>query len=190
MTKRCLASVGEVDELIVIDDGSPILYKPGCDIYIHYSENGGYIKAANAGLEAATGDILILANNDLTFPENWLTELLRPLGEEYDIATCWTSDQADISTEASTTEGTRFGALFAMTRELYEATGGFDPDFRDYFGDLDLQQRAEELGFRVGRNNRLVVNHLAKATYKTVDEADDRYKYGMRVYESKYGRVD
>lgn len=190
MTKHCIESAGYVDELIVIDDGSPILYRPPCDIYIHYSENGGYIKATNAGLDAATGDIIVVANNDLTFHEGWLEELLKPLKEGFDIATCWTCDQREVKREDSITEGTKFGAIFAMTREVYEATGGFDPDYRDYFGDLDLQKRAEALGFRVGRNNNLVIVHKSKATYKVVDEADKRYQYGMRIFESKWGFVE
>ena len=78
MTDRCVNSMTEpIEEFIVQID-----------------EHGeGYCKTVNKALKAATGDILILGNNDLVFPETWLSELLKPLDEGFDLATCWTSDQ-------------------------------------------------------------------------------------------------
>jgi GT2 family glycosyltransferase len=192
MTQHCLDSLEpRPDQVILVDDGSPLdVTFSATDREIRLDENSGYTKAANTGLQAATGDILIVGNNDLTFNQRWLGGLLDVLQSGFDIATCWTSDQKNIKLEDSITEGTRFGSLFAMKREVFEKTGGFDETFIHYFGDLDLQKRAEELGFRVGRNNNLVVEHLSKATYKTVDPQDDRYLRDMRAYESKWRTVE
>jgi glycosyltransferase involved in cell wall biosynthesis len=110
MTMDCMNSLlmsdfYELSEVITIDDGSPIevtFIDDNLDtkfITLRKEKNGGYASAVNMGLFHATGDILILGNNDLTFPEKWVTELLRPLQLGYDVATCWTSDQDNIEIE-------------------------------------------------------------------------------------------
>lgn len=201
MTANCVLSLRSArpDEVILVNDGSPYgfnsstlepLYSGGLlDKRINREKNGGYIAAINDGLKAATGDVLILGNNDLIFKEGWLEALLKPLHEGYDISTVWTSDQAVVLSDAVEEEA-KFGSLFAMTRKVYETLGGFDPQFRDYFGDLDYRRRALDAGFKIGKNLNFVVQHGAKATYKQVDPNDDRYQRGMRLYEAKYGFVE
>lgn len=194
MTSTCLNSLrsDSPNEVILVNDGSPIQPRHGFgeDVrVIDRLENGGYIAAINDGLKAATGDVLILGNNDLVFKKGWLDALLKPLNEGYDISTIWTSDQAVVLSDAVEEEA-KFGSLFAMTRKIYETLGGFDPQFRDYFGDLDYRRRALDAGFKIGKNLNFVVQHGAKATYKQVDPNDDRYQRGMRLYEAKYGFVE
>lgn len=192
LTARCLASLEPDPELevILVDDGSPIrAMLDHTTIDIRLEENGGYAKAANTGLEAAGGDVLVLGNNDLVFPENWLRGLLRVLEEGFDIATCWTSDQ-DYELEAVIKPGDKFGSLFAMTRGVYDALGGFDEQFRGYFSDTDYRRRALDAGFRIGMNYGLVVPHEGKATYMQTDPDDHEYLWSMRLYEIKHGRVE
>jgi glycosyltransferase involved in cell wall biosynthesis len=97
MTDRCIeSSNNETTETILVDDGSPYQYVkklPYKSKFIRRKENGGYAAAVNDGLRVASGDILILGNNDLVFHEGWLRGLLAVLEEGFDIATCWTSDQ-------------------------------------------------------------------------------------------------
>jgi len=194
MTNRCIESLDEdrPDEVIIVDDGSPYPYVkrlPYKAKFITRKENGGYIAAINDGLKAATGDILILGNNDLVFPKNWLPKLLSVLDEGFDIATCWTSDQ-DYKVEKIIKEGDKFGSLFAMKREVYEVLGGFDGQFKGYFGDLDYRKRALDAGFKIGMNYGLVVEHEAKATYKQADPDDSGYLRSMRLYEAKHGVLE
>lgn len=174
MTMDCIASAGEVDELILQVD--PI--------------GEGYSKTVNKALRAATGDILVIGNNDLVFPEGWLEELLWPLDEGYDIATCWTSDQDYYLAEDTIEEGAKFGSLFAMTRQVYETLGGFDEQFKGYFADLDYRSRAIAAGAGIGKNLGLVVEHQAKATYKVTDPDDNEYLRAMRLYEAKWGFIE
>lgn len=201
MTTQCVLSLRTdlPSEVILVNDGSPPgfnssalepLYSGGVlDKRINREKNGGYIAAINDGLEAATGDVLILGNNDIIFKKGWLNALLEPLGRGYDISTIWTSDQTVEMNEAIEDEA-KFGSLFAMTRKVYDTLGGFDPQFRDYFGDLDYRRRALDSGFKIGKNLNFVVQHGAKATYKEIDPNDDKYQRGMRLFEAKWGFVE
>ncbi len=202
MTSQCLMSAcgDKPDEVILVNDGSPPgndiistlqpLYSLGVlDVRIDRETNGGYSAAANDGLRAATGDVIIVGNNDLTFHTSWLTGLLKPLRDGYDIATCWTSDQ-DVKREYGIEDDAKFGSLFAMTRSAYERLGGFDEQFRGYFADLDYRNRALDMGLKIGKNLHMVVDHLAKATYKKTDPDDQEYLKAMRLYEIKHGEVD
>lgn len=174
ITKRCMDSIKEdIDQKILQEDPS----------------GEGYCKTVNRALELADGDIIIVGNNDLVFPENWLTELLFPLNVGYDIATCWTSDQ-DYLIEDRIENGAKFGSLFAMHRKVYETIGGFDEMFKGYFGDTDYRRRALEAGFKVGRNRSLVVEHTAKATYDITDPKDKEFLVAQRYYEAKWGEPD
>lgn len=196
MTVDCLNSINDtcdIEEVLVIDDGSPIelVLEDDTDFVQKFTvlrkeENGGYASAVNMGLFHATGDILILGNNDLIFPENWLVDLLFPLNIGYDIATCWTSDQ-DVKIEDRIEKDAKFGSLFAMTRRAYEAVGPFDEQFKGYFSDTDYRRRALDAGLKIGKNLNLVVGHKAKATYKITDPNDDEFLRCQRLFEAKYG---
>lgn len=194
ITDRCLTSVLHTTpqdiELIVVDDGSQPPYHAHIGRLITLDDNGGYVQAVNTGMEAATGDIIILGNNDLTFHENWLPELLFPLNVGFDIATCWTSDQHNIKLEDKIESHAKFGAIFAMTRDVYETVGEFDDQFRGYFSDTDYRRRAIEYGFRIGKNLSLVIEHEAKATYSVTDPRDDEFLRAQRLYEAKYGYAE
>lgn len=170
MTERCVASIGEVDELILQVDPT----------------GEGYSKTTNKALQKAMGDILVIGNNDLIFPENWLSGLLKVLEEGFDIATCWTSDQ-DYKLDSVIKEGGLIGSIFAMTKQVYDTIGGFDEQFKGYFSDRDFQKRAEDAGFRVGMNHNLVIHHEAKATYKQTDPNDDEFIKAGRLFEAKHG---
>jgi GT2 family glycosyltransferase len=80
-------------EIIVVDDAStdasPQLVR---DKYptvklVTRLQNGGFAKACNDGLDAATGDSLILFNNDAEAAPDWLAAIDRTLAENPDYAT-------------------------------------------------------------------------------------------------------
>lgn len=200
MTMKCLTSLREdrPDEIIVVDDGSPFspsshmlhLYADVIDKYIGLATNGGYSKAVNEGLKHATGDVIAIGNNDLVFKKGW-QDALNVILENYDIATCWTSDQkVKLSSSVEVERDAKFGSLFAMRRKVYDRIGGFDEQFRGYFTDLDYRQRALDARFTIGKNLSFVVDHEGKATYKETDPQDDEFFTAMRIFEAKHGWVE
>lgn len=191
LTRGCLESLehGRPDEVIIVDDCSPIKVRfPEADNQIFRSENGGFPKCANTGFKAATGDILILSNNDVIYNPGWLQGILKPLNEGYDISSVRMSDSDGYLTDDKITEGDRFGSLWAMTREVYETIGGFDETFdKGTFEDLDFQKRAEEAGFTVGKNHGVLVEHVGRATMDKLYPNQEDFEEGKEHFKKKHG---
>lgn len=190
MTDECLASMDqEPDEIIIVDDGSPIHAEFANTECVVLDENVGFPGAVNAGLKHAEGDILIISNNDIIFYPNWLTELLLPLQEGFDISSIVTSDQG-WETKDLISEGDRFGSLWAMKRKVYETLGGFDERFGiGYFEDADYYMQAKKAGFRIGKNWNGLVEHKAKGTFSKVDPDNKQFLKNREIFKDKWGFV-
>lgn len=93
LTKRCLASVlrnSSDFELILTNNGStdgiPAFFEEvakefPCVRVVHNATNLGYQEPNRVALEMATGEYLVLLNNDCEVPPNWLTELKKPFDQ-------------------------------------------------------------------------------------------------------------
>lgn len=173
MTASCLHGLRELYETIVIN----------CD--------RSYAGNVNAGLKIASGDYLMVCNNDIEFIQpDWLTHLIKPLKDGYDISSIRTSDSDGYLTEDKITEGDKFGSIWMMRRKVYETIGGLDENFgKGYFEDLDFQKRAEDAGFRVAKNHAGIVEHIGKATFSLVDVQDSAYTAARDKFKEKYGKV-
>ena len=73
------------DEVIVVDDGSPddtvawvTQSYPGVRV-VALPQNRGFAGAANAGIRASRGQIVVLLNNDTVAEPGWLGALVAPL---------------------------------------------------------------------------------------------------------------
>ena len=200
ITRNCLESMElELpDEVIVVDDGSPLsmselLAEMGTilpqTIVVPLEKNQGFPAAVNTGLEVASGDILIISNNDITFTPGWLTGLLKPLQEGYSISSVVTSDQG-WETRDEITENDRFGSLWAMKREVYDTLGGLDEQFgTGTFEDADYYLRAKEAGFKIGKNWNTLVEHIGRATFDKVDPNHAIFEENKHKFIAKHGRL-
>jgi len=197
MTENCYltaAKYGNVDEYIIVDDGSP--YRTwtltGDRVrMIRREENRGYPAAVNLGLREATGDVLIISNNDIVFTPHWFDELLKPLQRGYDISSIRITDSDGWTTEDKITEGDKFGSLWAMKRRVYETIGGFDESFgRGTFEDTDYRRRAIQAGFRIAKNHNGLVEHIARATFRVVDPEGDGFRRNREIFRRKWGTVE
>lgn len=83
MLRSCLESIRlftpEPVEIIVVDNGSADHTMDVCREFqckfIRFPDNRGFPVACNAGLRLATGDLLMLLNNDVLVSSNWLRNL-------------------------------------------------------------------------------------------------------------------
>lgn len=172
---------------IIVDDGSPYRGEsPGCDKFIRLDGNHGYPAAVNAGLRAASGDYLVVHNNDIAFMQpNWLEHLIKPLREGYGISSIRTTEPDGWDTEDKITENDIFGNIWAMTRETLQKLGYLDERFGKGYGeDLDYWHRAREAGIKIAKNHAGLADHIGKATFSTITDTFPNFQL---IYKEKWG---
>lgn len=153
--------------------------------------NDSYAINVNNGLKAATGDYLVICNNDIEFIQpDWLDHLLKPLKEGYGISSIRTSDSDGYTVEDRYEENAKFGSLWAMTRETYNKLGPIAEHYGNYFEDLDYWRKAQTMGIKIVKNHAGLVDHKGKASFKLIDPQDLQYYEAMEKYRRVWGSVD
>jgi len=69
-------------ELIIIDDGSPLMagfLEDWADTFIQHETNLGIAPGWNDGLKAAKGEYIVIINDDIMVPEKWLRRMSKVL---------------------------------------------------------------------------------------------------------------
>ncbi|MCI0342528.1 MAG: glycosyltransferase family 2 protein, partial [Planctomycetales bacterium] len=185
------------DEVLVVDngsrDGTPDLVArdfPEAQL-LRNAENRGFAGAVNQAAAAATGEWLVLLNDDARAEPGLVGELLR-VGEGTGAA-CVAARILDetgrlldfaggvlnyaghgwhpgegLPDPGGHVEGRRLlfacGAALAVRREAFLSSGGFDPDYVAYFEDVDLGWRLNLLGHAVVLAPGAVARHRARST--------------------------
>ena len=203
--KDCLASLrgsgaGRL-EIIVVDNGSSdgsVEYLRGQPdvVLVANSSNEGYAPANNAGIARASGDYVLLLNNDTRVRAGFLQPLLRVLDDDPGVGGCqcklltydvppvidglgsyltWTGllyhykyGHPDEPAGAPFEIFAAKGAAFIIRRSLLQRVGAFDGDFFAYLEDSDLSWRIWLSGSRVLCVPESVVFHRGGVTASTL----------------------
>jgi GT2 family glycosyltransferase len=210
-------------EVIVVDnnstDGSPAYLRFMASKYPQISiilnpKNNGFARANNQGIERATGEYIILLNNDTVVPPGWLSRLVRHLrAPEVGMVgpvTNFVGNEAKIDVPyQSWAELERFAkeytwehdgqvadihmlAMFcvAFRRETYDAIGPLDEQFGiGMFEDDDYSQRMKSEGYRVICAADSFVHHFGQAAFKKLIETGEYnplFDENRRRYETKW----
>jgi GT2 family glycosyltransferase len=177
------------------------------------NENTGFAAANNQALRIATGEFVVLLNNDTVVPRGWLPRMLRHLsdpqigltvavtnfsGNESRIAVPYTTlDEMEQFADAYMSEhdGKRFDIRVAamycagMRREVYDRIGPLDEEFGiGMFEDDDYSHRARLAGFRVVCAEDVFVHHFGQASFSKLDKAayDEVWKRNQAHFEKKW----
>jgi GT2 family glycosyltransferase/glycosyltransferase involved in cell wall biosynthesis/predicted nuclease with TOPRIM domain len=178
-------------------------------------DNLGFSAGNNVGLRAATGDVLVMLNNDTYVTPGWVRGLCNHLrqdpglgllgpvtnniGNEARIEIHY-ADMAGMIAEARKYTGRhpgrrlpiRTAAFFcvAMRRDVYERIGDMDEAFGvGFFEDDDYCRRIEQAGLAVACAEDVFIHHHLSASFDAL-KAETRkalFDANKAIYEAKWG---
>ena len=151
-------------ELIVMDNGGLGRGDINSDIMLPYAE------AVNKAAELATGNWLLILNNDITIRGDWMRFI-------YDHHYC--------GPKLLRVEGTEYieGWFISIQRDLWHMMGGFNEVYKNSWEDVDLAWRLCRVGIYPKRINA-PVSHIWGATRNAIpgsnqwDDQNRRYFLG------------
>jgi len=204
MTLECLLSIRRMldsvpYEVLCVDDAST---DPRIEVvkrvrgvrHITNSENQGYLKSNNLAAKEARGKYLLLLNNDTLVTNGWMSNLVKQMDSEDDIAICGSKlistngmvaeagseifhngDIWNLGTELRSDDAlvqfSRYvdycsAASILVKKSFWDQVEGFDIRFVPaYFEDTDLCMQAWNSGFKVKYVPSSVVIHIGGASH-------------------------
>jgi GT2 family glycosyltransferase/glycosyltransferase involved in cell wall biosynthesis len=230
LTRRCLESLeacsdGVPTELIVVDNASadetPERLReweqesPARRIAVLNPDNLGFAAGVNAGMAKATGEYLVVLNNDTIVSPGWARGLRRHLerdpglgllcpvtnniGNEAQVALSGTTPAEVFESARRYTLG-RTGQLLALQvaaffcvmipRAVWERIGPMDERFfPGYFEDDDYCLRLQEAGLHVGCAEDVFVFHELSASFNAESHARRQqiFERNRKLFEEKWG---
>jgi glycosyltransferase involved in cell wall biosynthesis len=179
-------------ELIVVDDGSrddsaAVAARAGAHV-VRQPRNAGAAAARNAGVHAATGEILVFVDADVVAGRDAVARLVGVLDADPDLAAVFGSyDDAPrapdlvsqyrnllhhfVHQHGAGDASTFWAGLGAVRRPAFDAVGGFDPSVRG-IEDIELGYRLRANGFRIRLDPRIQGTHLKRWTLASVLRTD------------------
>lgn len=222
MTGECIEAIRRNTkgyELIIVDNGSEPAFVPLLELHateftgfvnpslIRNEENLGFPVAVNQGIRVATGDVIVLLNNDVFVTPGWSERLLKGL-EKYDIigpCTNYSSglqrvnlegiynDIDELNIEAVKWSEMHDGKIdevnwligfcFAFKKSLYDELGEFDESLWPSSGEeIDFCLRAKQAGKKIGIARDVYVHHEGSVTFM---EMNSEYPYKHIIEKSE-----
>jgi GT2 family glycosyltransferase len=160
---------------------------------VELAGNLGFPKACNAGADTGEAEFIVLLNNDVEAPPEFLERLVRPLSDDARIGSVaglvvrpggdvidsmgLTADPAlagfprlrgraiEAARSAAPVLVGPCGAAAAYRRSAWEDVGGLDEGVRFYGEDVDLALRLRSAGWRAAAAPDAVAVHLGSATF-------------------------
>ena len=222
MTNECIYAVMENTqdcEIIVIDNGSTPEYTPpftgfiGCRV-IRNTENKGFPAAINQGIREASGEVIILLNNDVIVTPWWSDRLISALNQVSIVGPVTnysaglqkiTTDLYNDKDELNKVAGGIYedyedniqevnwviGFCMVFKKSLVDEIGYFDESIWPCCGEeIDFCLRAKKAGHKIGIAQGCYLHHDGSATFKAMDDLD--YKNiclkNEKHLESKWGK--
>ncbi|MCL6701606.1 glycosyltransferase [Pseudomonas sp. T1.Ur] len=229
LTKACLDSLLTQSqypnlEIIVVDnhssDQTPAYLCAWAEghpdrIIILNPDNKGFAAGNNVGLAAASGDYLVILNNDTIVTAGWIKGLIRHLRDNKEIGiigpiTNNIGNEAkvgirydrvdDMPAEAAQMTRARMGEWFEINtlaffcvmfpRSTYEQIGGLCEEYGlGFFEDDDYCRRVQRRGMRAACAEDVFVHHHLSASFNALGARKKQalFEKNRAIYESKWG---
>jgi len=232
LTKKCLESMEKFNnyhnsEIIIVDNMSE--KDETREFLIEYEKahehvkvilndiNGGFSYGNNIGIKAASGEYIILLNNDTIVTPNWIERLIshfhtneklgmlgprtNNIGNEAKIDVSYESidemiefsEQLYRENKGKEYQEIRVLAFFcvAIKKEVFESIGLLDEAFGiGMFEDDDFCERAKAEGYSLSCADDVFIYHHLGATFnrEPSEWKQNLFKKNKALYESKYGK--
>ena len=193
-------------EIIVVDDGSTddtAAVAGEYDVRLIRQENQGLAAARNAGLEAASGEIVAYVDDDAYPDPYWLHYLVDALLTSTHVAVGGpnlppSGDGAVAECVANAPGGPTHvllsdreaehipGCNMAFRREALRAIGGFDPQFRVAGDDVDVCWQLQKRGWTLGFSPAAVVWHHRRRSVRAYWRQQRGYGRAEALLEAKW----
>ncbi len=186
LVRRCLESVlaqvgARLGELVVVDDASDAetvallasLRHPKLRV-VRSEKNLGYGGSVNLGVASCRAPLVLQLNSDVAAHDDFLAPMLAALAADphlaalnpagntyrrYDLARYAPRNGCVVSNHLS-------GYAFLIRRGVFEAVGGFDPEFGlGYFEDTDLSRRILRAGHWLGVHPDAALHHESHGSF-------------------------
>jgi GT2 family glycosyltransferase/glycosyltransferase involved in cell wall biosynthesis/SAM-dependent methyltransferase len=230
LTRACLDSIDEHSdydplEVIVVDNASTdgtreflsewVTAIPNRRLILN-DENRGFAAANNQGLMVASGEYLVILNNDTYVTPGWVRTLVKHLQRDKNVGligpvTNNIGNEAKINIKyGSMAEMLRASARYTrrhigqtlpinnaaffcvmMPRDVYMRTGPLDEAFgRGFFEDDDYCRRIEQLKLRIVCAKDVFIHHHLSASFNKLKNQDrlDLFERNKAIYEAKWGK--
>ncbi|MDT3428385.1 GT2 family glycosyltransferase [Paenibacillus forsythiae] len=206
-------------ELIIVDnassDGTAKYCRRERIPFISLPANAGFPIACNLGMQLASGDELLLLNNDVIVSKNWLANLKSALYSSPDTGivgpvTNYASGRQQVNTGYADIAGFHaaaetanipdpskwsetkrlVGLCFLFKREVFDKVGLLDERFSPgHYEDDDYCIRARLQGYRLLIAGDCLVHHEGSASFKEVYRSgwDELIGRNRRLYIEKWG---
>jgi hypothetical protein len=185
MTKNCIDSArqdGAELNIIVIETGKYYQYE--ADLIFEYNGDFNYNRALNKGLTFATGDVHILANNDIIFHEGWsvIGSLMESNG--YHSASALSQDSKGLKRGYYVYEGYEIGKHLTgwcifMDAFCRETIGPLDESCNFWYSDNLYACQLKASGLKHGIFCNIQVDHITSRTLiKQSSAIQRRYQTG------------
>jgi biofilm PGA synthesis N-glycosyltransferase PgaC len=210
-------------QLVLVDDGSTDAtlavmrrYERRAEVIVVSQANGGKAAALNAGIAAATGEVLMFVDADGIFTPNTIAEILGGFECERTAAVCGNDEPVNLDRPqtrllALATHGTAFvrralarmgcltivsGNLGAFRASVIREVGGFAPGFVGE--DLELTWRVHRAGHKVSFRPRALVYAEVPSTLRALWRQRVRWTRGHiqtarvhreMLFSHRFGRV-
>jgi GT2 family glycosyltransferase/glycosyltransferase involved in cell wall biosynthesis len=231
MTLKCLLSIVERSdypnlEIILVDNDSKLEESAIVTNwlnnisahkikYIRNSENLGFAEGNNVGLREATGDYLVILNNDTEVSPGWIWRSLKHFYRDSNLGILGPStdncgNEARVKLRGNPSDWLsevvpRFNfripqlvevntvAFFCVfiPRNVFEKVGMIGTEYkRGYFEDDDYCRRVQSMGYKIGIARDIFIHHKSGASFDLIGDSEKTKLFieNKAIYEAKWGK--
>jgi GT2 family glycosyltransferase len=190
-------------ELIIVDNGSrsdaAAFARSAADHAILNTENLGFARGMNQGLEGSRGELVAFCNNDVEVPPEWATHLVETMRSRPNagiVVPAITSATNPVTVRLQPGSAVVVlepfsappaGVVYVMRRDTVHALGRWEEEYEIASGeDVDLCFKVWVNDLDIVFDERVLVDHVGHATASRLDDSQELWALNRRRFLEKW----